>query len=167
MHVWLCIAGYFLSVHGAPPTNRLAKSVPVDPETSLTSIVDKSLPVIDSSAEGLCQPTTSTYSWSVSFYRDPNPHSNQLGWPTYLSHTAGRVVDRWNGCPHRLATASTGCLNYHVEHHDFPAIPWFRLPRVRQLAPEFYSELRSWDGFYHTIAAYLREDGGGWRYACR
>jgi hypothetical protein len=99
VHVWLCVAGYFLSVHGAPPTNRLAKSaaldtsVPVDAETSLTSIVDKSLPVIDSSAEGLCQPTTSTYSWSVSFYRDPNSHSNQLGWPTYLSHTAAWWID--------------------------------------------------------------------------
>ena len=34
-------------------------------------------------------------------------------------------------------------VGYHNEHHDFPAVPWNRLPRVRDLAPEFYSELKS------------------------
>jgi sphingolipid delta-4 desaturase len=34
-------------------------------------------------------------------------------------------------------------VGYHNEHHDFPAVPWNRLPRVRALAPEFYSELKS------------------------
>ena len=41
------------------------------------------------------------------------------------------------------------CFNmgYHNEHHDLVTIPWLRLPRVRQLAPEFYDTLyahRSW-----------------------
>ena len=40
-------------------------------------------------------------------------------------------------------------LNFglHTEHHDFPAIPWSRLPAVRRLAPEGYDrrvEHRSW-----------------------
>ncbi len=34
-------------------------------------------------------------------------------------------------------------VGYHNEHHDFPAVPWNRLPRVRALAPEFYDELQS------------------------
>jgi sphingolipid delta-4 desaturase len=30
---------------------------------------------------------------------------------------------------------------YHTEHHDFPSIPWNRLPRLRRLAPEWYDTL--------------------------
>jgi sphingolipid 4-desaturase/C4-monooxygenase len=40
-------------------------------------------------------------------------------------------------------------LNFglHTEHHDLPAVPWNRLPRVREIAPEAYAtrvEHRSW-----------------------
>lgn len=35
------------------------------------------------------------------------------------------------------------CYNvgYHNEHHDFPSVPWTRLPALRALAPEFYDTL--------------------------
>jgi sphingolipid 4-desaturase/C4-monooxygenase len=41
------------------------------------------------------------------------------------------------------------CYNvgYHNEHHDFPNIPWSRLPQLRDIASEFYDELpyhKSW-----------------------
>jgi len=49
-----------------------------------------------------------------------------------------------------------GPLNYltynvglHNEHHDFPAVPWTRLPKLRELAHEFYDDLpchQSWVG---------------------
>lgn len=38
-------------------------------------------------------------------------------------------------------------IGYHNEHHDFPSIPWNRLPEVTRMAPEFYLTLpshRSW-----------------------
>jgi sphingolipid delta-4 desaturase len=44
-------------------------------------------------------------------------------------------------------------LNFglHTEHHDFPAVPWNRLPAIRRLAPEGYAdrvEHRSWTALW-------------------
>jgi sphingolipid delta-4 desaturase len=41
------------------------------------------------------------------------------------------------------------CFNvgYHNEHHDFPNVPWSRLPQLRETASEFYDNLpyhKSW-----------------------
>lgn len=36
-------------------------------------------------------------------------------------------------------------VGYHNEHHDFPSVPWNRLPRIRAIAPEMYDNLQ-----YHT-----------------
>lgn len=36
-------------------------------------------------------------------------------------------------------------VGYHNEHHDFPSVPWNKLPHIRQKAPGFYNTLK-----YHT-----------------
>ncbi|AQG81156.1 fatty acid desaturase [Spirosoma montaniterrae] len=36
-------------------------------------------------------------------------------------------------------------VGFHNEHHDFPSIPWNRLPHIKKTAPEFYDTLK-----YHT-----------------
>ncbi|KAB8698138.1 hypothetical protein FH972_026387 [Carpinus fangiana] len=40
-------------------------------------------------------------------------------------------------------------VGYHNEHHDFPAVPWSRLPALHEAAREYYEDLpchRSWCG---------------------
>jgi len=52
-------------------------------------------------------------------------------------------------------------VGYHNEHHDFPNIPWSRLPLVTALAPEFYLSLpqcHSWPG---AIVQYVFNDSVG------
>jgi sphingolipid delta-4 desaturase len=38
-------------------------------------------------------------------------------------------------------------VGYHNEHHDFPSVPWNKLPQIKNTAPVFYDSLashRSW-----------------------
>lgn len=38
-------------------------------------------------------------------------------------------------------------VGYHNEHHDFPSVPWNKLPKLKSTAPEFYDSLishKSW-----------------------
>jgi sphingolipid delta-4 desaturase len=40
-------------------------------------------------------------------------------------------------------------VGHHVEHHDFPNIPWSRIARLKKIAPEYYDVLyahKSWTG---------------------
>ncbi len=34
-------------------------------------------------------------------------------------------------------------VGYHNEHHDFPSIPWNKLPELKRTAPDFYHSLKS------------------------
>lgn len=36
-------------------------------------------------------------------------------------------------------------VGYHNEHHDFPSVPWNKLPKLKQVADEYYETLH-----YHT-----------------
>lgn len=54
-------------------------------------------------------------------------------------------------------------VGYHNEHHDFPSVPWTRLPQLRKMAPEFYDCLprhESWPMV--TVRFILGEDSGLW-----
>lgn len=40
-------------------------------------------------------------------------------------------------------------IGYHNEHHDFMNVPWIHLPKIREIAPEYYNTLHyheSWTG---------------------
>ncbi|KAJ1567371.1 hypothetical protein HK405_006204 [Cladochytrium tenue] len=51
-------------------------------------------------------------------------------------------------------------VGYHIEHHDFPNIPWTLLPELRKIAPEFYDmpQCPSWTWM---IIDFIRTPGMG------
>ena len=65
----------------------------------------------------------------------------------------------------RLTSLSCLNLNFHVEHHDFPQVPWSRLPAIKAAAPEFYATLEQSPGFVYTVRQWLLR-GDGWDYGC-
>ncbi|KAN0085947.1 Fatty acid desaturase domain containing protein [Tylopilus felleus] len=48
-------------------------------------------------------------------------------------------------------------VGYHNEHHDFPSIPWTRLPALRALAPEFYDIIPSHPSWPMVIVNFIRD----------
>ena len=46
-------------------------------------------------------------------------------------------------------------LGYHIEHHDFPACPWYNLPKIRAAAPEFYENLPYHTSYVKLIGKFL------------
>ncbi|CAA7257299.1 unnamed protein product [Cyclocybe aegerita] len=48
-------------------------------------------------------------------------------------------------------------VGYHNEHHDFPSIPWTKLPALRKLAPEFYDTIPSHPSWPMVIVNFIRD----------
>ena len=38
-------------------------------------------------------------------------------------------------------------IGYHVEHHDFPNIPWTKIKQLKAMAPEYYDTIKSHDSW--------------------
>ena len=65
----------------------------------------------------------------------------------------------------RFYSLITCNLTYHVEHHDFPNLPWTSLPRLREIAPDYYNSLKSLPNPFVTLYRYYF-GGKSWLYAC-
>jgi sphingolipid delta-4 desaturase len=48
-------------------------------------------------------------------------------------------------------------VGYHNEHHDFPFIPWTRLPKLRAIASEFYKDLPQHESWSYVIFQFITD----------
>jgi len=69
----------------------------------------------------------------------------------YLTAAGGQETFSYYGPLNRLAFN----VGYHNEHHDFPSVPWNRLPRIRALAPEVYASLASHTSWVRLLWRFL------------
>lgn len=46
-------------------------------------------------------------------------------------------------------------VGYHNEHHDFPSVPWTRLPEIRSTAPEAYDSLSAHQSWTRLLFRFL------------
>lgn len=46
-------------------------------------------------------------------------------------------------------------VGYHNEHHDFPSIPWNKLPDLKKQAPEYYDSLKSHNSWTKLFLRFL------------
>ena len=83
-----------------------------------------------------------------------------------LHPCAGHFISEHYVFPHLSGTQETysyyGPLNwltwnvgYHNEHHDFPYVPWSRLPALKRAAPEFYDNLQVCESWCGVIWDYI------------
>lgn len=56
-------------------------------------------------------------------------------------------------------------VGLHNEHHDFPAVPWTRLPRLHEIAREFYADLPQHRSWSYALWRFVWDDNVGIR--CR
>jgi hypothetical protein len=46
-------------------------------------------------------------------------------------------------------------MGYHNEHHDFAGIPWNNLPRLKELAPDYYDGLASYRSWTAVLLKFI------------
>ena len=84
-------------------------------------------------------------------------HTNELLSPKEFVATGGVAGRLYN-----LLILNQG---HHCEHHDFPQIPWTRLPRVARLAPEFYPHVPASRTWYNVLASYYGQTDRAFHYS--
>ncbi|KAK4188035.1 putative Dihydroceramide delta(4)-desaturase [Podospora australis] len=52
-------------------------------------------------------------------------------------------------------------VGLHNEHHDFPAIPWTRLPKLNKIAKEFYDELPRHESWIYVLWQFIFDENVG------
>jgi sphingolipid 4-desaturase/C4-monooxygenase len=69
----------------------------------------------------------------------------------YLTEGGEQETFSYYGPLNRLAFN----VGYHNEHHDFPSVPWNKLPQVRNAAPEVYATLSAHQSWTRLLFKFL------------
>ncbi len=80
--------------------------------------------------------------------------AHPLGMRGYGEHAASRD-DQPTNSHYGLLNLVSFNVGHHVEHHDFPGVPWNRLPRLRRLAPAHYASLATIDSWVSLFGRFL------------
>ncbi|MGH7751289.1 MAG: fatty acid desaturase family protein, partial [Gemmatimonadales bacterium] len=79
---------------------------------------------------------------------------NLRGWSEHMLTRPGHPLTHTRTVTSNLVVRFLMCnLNYHIEHHLFPGIPWYHLPQVHALLREEYA--RAGASVYRSYAVFL------------
>ena len=104
-------------------------------------------------------PFNANWIWTCPHVCTPKGKSEEEPQPTISFYTPRTALGA-------LLDGYMGWENYHVEHHDFPDVPMYHLPKLRAIAPEMYTEtLRCMPVL--DAATWRDAWGGEFFYACQ
>lgn len=84
---------------------------------------------------------------------------NVRGWAEHMMTVPGHPLTQSRTITsNRLLSFLNINLNYHLEHHLFPAMPWYNLPRLHALLQDEYREAGA--SIYRSYLRFLRD---AWR----
>jgi fatty acid desaturase len=84
---------------------------------------------------------------------------NVRGWAEHMMTVPGHPLTQSRTITsNRVLSFLNINLNYHLEHHLFPAMPWYNLPRLHALLQDEYREAGA-----SIYRSYLRFLGDAWR----
>lgn len=69
----------------------------------------------------------------------------------YLTHDEQQETFSYYGVLNTVAFN----VGYHNEHHDFPSIPWNKLPQIKKSAPGYYDSLKSHNSWTRLFFRFL------------
>lgn len=88
----------------------------------------------------------------ASFFFSVGPHPLGARWiQEHYIFFPGQSTSSYYGLVNRVALN----IGYHNEHHDFPSVPWNRLPELRRMAPEAYDTLQSHRSWTRVLWRFL------------
>ncbi|MDA9951310.1 fatty acid desaturase [Oligoflexaceae bacterium] len=79
------------------------------------------------------------------------PAMGSRGILEHLVYKKGQETYSYYG-PYNRLTLNNG---YHTEHHDFSNIPWNRLPKLHQIAKEFYIDRYIIPSYFHALKTFV------------
>jgi len=88
----------------------------------------------------------------LSFFFSVGLHPLGARWIQEHYLTAGRQETYSYYGPLNLVALNVG---FHNEHHDFPSVPWNRLPKLKRAAPEAYTSLHAHYSWTRLLLRFL------------